>query len=122
MRLLARSFLVGLTIVGASAIFMGACSNQGEGDRCDTQNGNDDCQDGLICKSGINVCCPQDPAQATVLQCQAPSTAGGEAGIPGDASVDSAPVSDAQTNDAEPDGAASDASDDGSTDANDDGG
>jgi len=121
MRLLARSFLVGLTIVGASAIFMGACSNQSQGDRCDTQNGNDDCQDGLVCVSGKNVCCPQDPAMATVIECQAPSTAGGEAGIPIEASPGDSSTADVTSSDAETDSATSDATDDAS-DANDDGG
>ena len=121
MRLLARSFLVGLTLVGVSAIFMGACSNQAEGDRCDTQNGNDDCQDGLVCEPGKNICCPQDPATATEPACQAPSTAGGEAGIP----VEASPGTDSSVNDSATDAPADtgsfDATDD-ATDANDDGG
>ena len=28
-----------------------ACAGQGEGERCERKNGNDDCQEGLVCKS-----------------------------------------------------------------------
>lgn len=55
-----------------------ACSNQAEGDRCQTANGNDDCQDGLICLASTQVntnynsadrCCPVDRATATHPAC-----------------------------------------------------
>lgn len=45
-----------------------ACSNYGEGDRCDT---NEDCQSGLQCvqlasfSANTRVCCPGDPSRAT---------------------------------------------------------
>jgi len=51
-----------------------ACSQQAEGDRCDTANKNGDCESGLICvplsqlHRGTEgaVCCPQDNATADV--------------------------------------------------------
>jgi hypothetical protein len=57
-----------------------ACSNQGEGGRCDHQasnGGNDDCQDGLICwqasslgnGAGYDACCPVDRTTATTAVC-----------------------------------------------------
>lgn len=58
-----------------------ACSNQGEGQRCDWRNGNDDCESGLECirvsqLSGATasvgdaaLCCPHDPLAAKVDAC-----------------------------------------------------
>ncbi len=78
-----------------------ACSNQGEGEFCDTANMNNDCQDGLTCQDpapglvamqGIvaSRCCPADTAQATTAACMASASglinAGGDAAF-GDASV-----------------------------------
>jgi hypothetical protein len=55
-----------------------ACSNQGEGERCELRNGNDDCQDGLICNptqyQGSNRCCPVDSAAATHPACVTPTS------------------------------------------------
>jgi hypothetical protein len=53
----------------------GACSNQGEGERCDQladNNGDSDCNDGLTCQNIGNygfICCPADRTQATTTQC-----------------------------------------------------
>jgi hypothetical protein len=62
------------TLVASSA-----CSNQGEGEFCDPNNGNngsDDCQDGLVCKPapglvGVNTsrCCPMEPSLAKTAAC-----------------------------------------------------
>ena len=42
-----------------------ACAAQGEGDRCNAGNGNDDCAEGLVCKTSrelegnADICCPE---------------------------------------------------------------
>jgi hypothetical protein len=54
-----------------------ACSNQGEGEFCDANNGNNDCQDGLECAPAPGVtgganrdrCCPMPPATPTTAAC-----------------------------------------------------
>jgi hypothetical protein len=59
-----------------------ACSNQGEGDFCDSNNGNNDCQDGLECVPAPGVtgsvnrdrCCPVLPAQPTTAACSLSTT------------------------------------------------
>ena len=63
-----------------------ACSEQGEGERCDTNNGHLDCQTGLVCRSGesLNIeeevgrggalCCPPDGVPPSVDACRATST------------------------------------------------
>lgn len=49
--------------VAAAALFA-ACSQQGEGERCTIENGNDDCGEGLVCTSAeqlggnADICCP----------------------------------------------------------------
>ena len=58
----ARFTLVAALLVAAP---LAACSNQAEGERCDRNNNNDDCQDGLVCKSSAelggnaDICCPE---------------------------------------------------------------
>jgi hypothetical protein len=59
-----------------------ACSDQGEGERCDQQNGSNpsnDCAAGLICISvpasvkappGSSICCPPSATNATVEACR----------------------------------------------------
>lgn len=62
-----------------AGLVVAACSDEGEGQPCDPRannNGNDDCQSGLICKTqagGSPRCCPPDPAQATTPECTLPS-------------------------------------------------
>lgn len=111
-----------LAIGGGSAIvisYLGACSGQTEGERCDVRsdnNGTDDCASNLVCTpsgqlngSDTDRCCPADRTTATTLVCQIPSTGG----------IDAAPPGDSATGEAGPDtgadgghdGAASDASD-----------
>ncbi len=117
-----------------------ACSDQAEGERCDTRNtrlGSDDCQPGLICvpgadlgSSGANycvgtsglvttcgVCCPEDRANATTSVCLITSTLPGADAAPpfsgtdaGDAAAE-APDSSSTGDDAAGDDASSDASD-----------
>lgn len=122
MRGLARSLLAGFSVVAVCAVFVGACSNQAEGERCEAANGNDDCQDGLVCDPNKSICCPVDPRQATTPGCVGSTSAGGEAGIPQEASTgtDSSTPVDSAT-DAPVDSSSSDSGDD-AADANDDGG
>ena len=47
MRGRAAGVIIGSLI--ATFVALAACSNNGEGERCDFDNGNDDCQDGLVC-------------------------------------------------------------------------
>jgi hypothetical protein len=110
---------VGITLAAATIIGGGlavaACSNGGEGDACNylaENNGDDDCQDGLICwqaktlnGAGTDLCCPPDRAQATTAACAIPATAPGvDAAIP----ADSGPTTDGET---QSDGDAASASD-----------
>ena len=86
-----------------------ACSNQGEGDYCDLQNGNNDCQSGLTCIAAPGLagmatptrCCPTPPALPTKAACMGstadsgtpnevgnvPVEAGPEAGVDAEADV-----------------------------------
>jgi hypothetical protein len=61
-----------------------ACSEQGEGERCDTNSGSLDCESGLVCRSreqlnieiegegrGVALCCPPDGVDPTVDACRA---------------------------------------------------
>jgi len=111
--------LASLAFAVASVVVVApSCSNGGEGDRCShlgDNNGNNDCQSGLVCKcaqgsgnsttcpngivphqtGGVDVCCPPNTSQATTAVCSAASNPlGGDAGPPctGDAC---APQSDA---------------------------
>jgi hypothetical protein len=75
-----RFVLTAAAALASASSVLPACSNQGEGERCDLQadnNGNDDCNSGLVCTAkavlGLNpktdLCCPQDRTQATTPQC-----------------------------------------------------
>ena len=64
----------------AAGLVVAACSDEGEGQPCDSQagnNGNDDCQSGLTCQQIENTqgfrCCPPDRSQATTPECALPS-------------------------------------------------
>lgn len=57
-------------VLAISALFSAAaCSTQGEGERCERKNGNNDCAEGLICKSGkdlggnADICCPSGSSE-----------------------------------------------------------
>lgn len=65
-----------LTIAGWLAL--SACSNNAEGERCQVNNNNDDCENGLLCLAASQVnpsyngsdrCCPADRALATHPAC-----------------------------------------------------
>jgi hypothetical protein len=81
-----------VALAGVIAVGSG-CSNQWEGERCTaisndpnpSTNGTQDCQDGLVCISAINIqatgdydrCCPANLASATVEACMMGTLAGG---------------------------------------------
>lgn len=75
-------FAVLLSAAFAASV-IGACSNQGEGQICDHRagnNGNDDCQNGLVCVAvnGINgyrCCPPPGGAPPTAPECVTNTTA-----------------------------------------------
>ena len=49
-----------------------ACGKQGEGERCDVNNGRLDCEAGLVCRvldTGFSLCCPGDLSQPSVDAC-----------------------------------------------------
>jgi hypothetical protein len=61
----------------AMLVALVACQNESEGYPCSTDNGNDDCADGLVCEKPPNpsatnapeVCCPQPGQPATTPEC-----------------------------------------------------
>jgi hypothetical protein len=75
------ALLLAVTLASLGALVAAsACSSQGEGEFCDPNagnNGSDDCQDGLVCKTapgvvGVNAsrCCPMDPSLAKTSACE----------------------------------------------------
>jgi hypothetical protein len=69
---------VATTIAIGGWLVLSACSNNGEGERCQFNNNNDDCQDGLVCLPSSQVnpsynssdrCCPVDRSTATHPAC-----------------------------------------------------
>jgi len=81
-----------LVLLALAASSVGACSNQGEGQRCDKNSGDSDCASGLVCtpynaaasSSGTGgastagelaeyVCCPQS-GSATTTACSGTGT------------------------------------------------
>jgi hypothetical protein len=53
-----------LALAASAALSLLGCPTQGEGERCNIENGNDDCAEGLVCKSSrelggnADICCP----------------------------------------------------------------
>ena len=89
--------LVAIAVVSALSVALTlfpGCSNQAEGERCDTNGdngGNDDCQSGLVCvhanqlngASDSDRCCPPDRSRATADICKLSTTpVGGDAAPP----------------------------------------
>lgn len=122
------------SVVVGSLIALAACSNQGEGERCEIANGNDDCKtsDGLICYDGTLLngkpsgarCCPSDRSKSTVAVCMTSiDISGGDATAPADTgppSIDTGDAGDAGSDahdgsisDADSDANATDAADGG---------
>lgn len=60
-----------IAVLGLTGVM--ACSNQGEGERCDPDNNNEDCASGLTCQKiqgqESPLCCPPPPNPATVSAC-----------------------------------------------------
>ena len=92
---------------------LGACSDQGEGDRCQAENGNSDCASGLVCVAGSQKdfnggvglangspssdrCCPADRSTATHPACTNPTFSGaGDGGAPSGETGPTPPTPDA---------------------------
>ena len=105
-----RRRIVTAAVLSALGIFgiVTACSNYGEGQRCQPANFNDDCENGLTCTLAAQLdppfrssdrCCPSDRSQATTAECRQtatgignqPPTEGGSAEASIDASEASVP-------------------------------
>ncbi|MDP9033621.1 MAG: hypothetical protein M3O50_02350 [Myxococcota bacterium] len=105
-------FLPAIALMPLLAVTFGACSSQGEGERCGPEAGNagaDDCQSGLICVRTNNTnavyrCCPSDRTQATTSACALPGTTDANSSVP-EAATSAETSSDAT--DTGPDGAIS---------------
>jgi hypothetical protein len=82
----------------AASLF--GCSKQGEGERCDLNSGNLDCDTGLICRSGdqLNIgigegfalCCPPDGVAPSVNACNAGAELPAE-NLPPESTADAGP-------------------------------
>ena len=89
-RRLAQGYVVGFALLLGLA---GACGHSAEGESCDLENGNTDCEDGLICRSGYevkagkSVCCPRPPTKPSTSACETKHE-----GYEPDPSVDAAPI------------------------------
>ena len=75
-------------------LVLSACSNNGEGERCQVNNNDDDCEQGLVCLAASQVnpnynssdrCCPLDRSTATHPACTLlRNPVGGDAAPPAD--------------------------------------
>lgn len=83
-----------LCILAGGLAAMAACSNQGEGERCESLNGDEDCKtdEGLVCypaalltNTTSDRCCPRDRSTATHPVCKTPvEVVGTDGGAPPD--------------------------------------
>jgi hypothetical protein len=74
-----RKIAAVVTTLGMSGwLVLSACSNSAEGERCQVNNNNDDCADGLVCLASSQVnpsynssdrCCPVDRTTASHPAC-----------------------------------------------------
>jgi hypothetical protein len=126
-----RIRIVGILMASllGGVVTLAACSNQAEGERCQAENGNDDCQSGLVCLAAtqktfnggqggslVNApynnsdrCCPADRSKATHPACvQLQATVTGDAAAP---PADTGPTPDATTDASQPDTSTVDAAD-----------
>ncbi|MBN9159353.1 MAG: hypothetical protein BGO98_46320 [Myxococcales bacterium 68-20] len=111
-----------LVAVSGFIALASACSNQGEGERCESANGNDDCKtdQGLICypqgqlRQGAQSdhCCPADRSKAKHPICQTALDIVGDAETPADTGPPpTSDAGDAGAKEAGPEDASSDAAD-----------
>lgn len=109
-----------LFVIGGALFAIGsACSNQGEGERCEIENNNDDCKtdEGLLCypeaqlkNAGSDRCCPADRSKATHPICKTSADIGaGDAIAPADTGPSPTPDTGAPDGDAGGEDAPSDA-------------
>ena len=71
-----RRSLGTLLVLGSCVMGVQGCGKQGEGERCDRNNVNQDCEAGLACREvspGVQLCCT-DPATSTVDACRSGGT------------------------------------------------
>lgn len=110
------------SVIATFVVIMAACSDQGEGERCEVYNRNSDCKtdEGLICYpaaqlngSSSDRCCPSDRTKAMNPVCKSPVSIGADAtppqnttpttptdsGTKSDAAGDAASTSDAASSD-----------------------
>lgn len=122
------SLVVSLAAVGVGALFAPGCSNQGEGDVCNTQTGSDDCNSGLECSTDLNTTIVVLPPGSVIGRCCLPVVARSQSRAPvcsrpaTPQQADAAVPPDNDANAAEtsaPDGSVPDSS---TVDASDDGG
>jgi hypothetical protein len=119
MKLLARRMLVFLAWCPLLLTTTG-CANQVEGDRCDRDNLNADCEEGLICKQVYvtgnyhYICCPVPPAPVSAAACNASGVPPVDAAVP-DAQTGVESGADSDARDAATNDAVREAADDRST-------
>ncbi|HSO35577.1 MAG TPA: hypothetical protein VLT33_23775 [Labilithrix sp.] len=124
-----RIRIVGILMASllGGVVTLAACSNQAEGERCQAENGNDDCQSGLVCLAAtqktfnggqglVNApynnsdrCCPYERSTASHPACVLLQTT-----ITGDGAAppaDTGPTPDATTDSSQADTSTVDAAD-----------
>jgi hypothetical protein len=102
----ASKSLVRAVALAAAVLAAASCSNQGQGDRCDVNNGDSDCESGLVCTPlsvlpGLNettlnaaICCPPPGTNtsSTIDACSRSSRTVTDSGT--SSSTDAAPAAD----------------------------
>jgi hypothetical protein len=114
------------SVLGALVAITTACSNQGEGERCEFENNNADCKtdEGLVCYPAAQLnassdrCCPRDRSKATDPICKAAVSGSADATPPPDTGPTTPPDASGASDASDAnDGAEGDASDAGQSDA-----
>lgn len=117
-----RPLLFSLLVVPAfvAGLVVAACSDEGEGQPCSHQNGDNDCQSNLTCQDIVGVqgprCCPPQRSQATTPECALPSGGVDASPAPPDVKTGETSTQDSPS-EAQGEAAASDAPAEGSSDA-----
>lgn len=116
-----RVALVTASVVATFVAIMTACSDQGEGERCEVSNHDDDCKAGLICYPAAQLnassdrCCPRDRTTSTDPICKGAVSVIGDAQPPQDTGPSTTTTDSGSKPDAAGDASTSDASDAAST-------